>query len=81
MCIGFPAKVFEIKDSMAKVEIEGTVKTVSLDLLGDEVAIGDYVISHAGFAIQRIDEEAAQERLELLRELIKYEIESDAEIP
>ena len=81
MCIGFPAKVFEIKDNMAKVEIEGTVKTVSLDLLGNEVAIGDYVISHAGFAIQRIDEEAAQERLELLRELIKYEIENDTEDP
>lgn len=75
MCIAFPAKIFKIEENIAHVDIEGTIKSVSLELLDEEVGIGDYVIAHAGFAIHRIDEEAARERLELLKELIKYETE------
>lgn len=73
MCIAFTARVFKIEDNMAMVEIEGTVKRVSLDLVDEDVSIGDYVISHAGFAIHRIDEQAAKERLDLLKEIIAYE--------
>lgn len=82
MCIAFPARVFKIEENnMALVEIEGTVKRVSLDLLDGEVSLGDYVISHAGFAIQRVDKDAAEERLELLRELITLEGGDEQESP
>ena len=75
MCIAFPAKIFKIEDNMAMVEIEGTVKRVSLDLIDEEVSLGDYVISHAGFAIQKLDERAAEERIDLLREIMRLEEE------
>ncbi|MGA1843207.1 MAG: HypC/HybG/HupF family hydrogenase formation chaperone [bacterium] len=82
MCIAFPAKVFKIEENnMALVEIEGTVKRVSLDLLDGEVSLGDYVISHAGFAIHLVDKDAAEERLELLRELISIECGDEQESP
>ncbi|MGA1867736.1 MAG: HypC/HybG/HupF family hydrogenase formation chaperone [bacterium] len=74
MCIAFPGKISSIEDNMARVEIEGTEKEVCLDLIG-EVSVGDYVISHAGFAIHLIDKEEAEERLKILREIVKSDNE------
>ena len=75
MCIAFPGKVLTIdKDNFAIIDISGTRREVSLDIVDEPVAIGDYVICHAGYAIQRIDEEAAQEKLAFLKELIDNEI-------
>jgi hydrogenase expression/formation protein HypC len=54
---------------MATIDVEGIQREASLLLLED-ARVGDYVIVHAGFAIQKLDEAAAQETLDLLREAI-----------
>ena len=54
---------------MATIDVEGVRREASLLLLED-ARVGDYVIVHAGFAIQKLDEAAAQETLDLLREAI-----------
>lgn len=75
MCIAFPGKVIRIdEDNIALIEIGGTTREVSLDIIDEPVAVGDYVICHAGFAIQRLDEEVAKEKLAFLNELIAHEI-------
>jgi len=75
MCIAFPGKVIRIdEDNIALIEIRGTTREVSLDIIDEPVTVGDYVICHAGFAIQRLDEEVAQEKLSFLNELIEHEI-------
>ncbi|HQL89929.1 MAG TPA: HypC/HybG/HupF family hydrogenase formation chaperone [Syntrophales bacterium] len=75
MCIAFPGKVLTIdQDNFAVIDISGTRREVSLDIVDEPVAVGDYVICHAGYAIQRIDEEAALEKLSFLKELIDNEI-------
>lgn len=59
MCLAIPAKVLSIKDYSADVESFGVIKTVNVSLVPD-VKIGNYVIVHAGFAIQIIDENEAE---------------------
>ena len=68
MCLGIPVKVVEVDGQSAVVDVGGTRRENSLLLL-DEVEAGDWVILHAGFAIQRLDEEEAERTLALLREL------------
>ncbi len=68
MCLGIPVKVLTIDGQTAVVEIGGARRDVSLLLL-ENVRPGDWVILHAGFAIQKLDEEAAEKTLALLREL------------
>ncbi|HUL24065.1 MAG TPA: HypC/HybG/HupF family hydrogenase formation chaperone [Thermodesulfobacteriota bacterium] len=68
MCLGIPGKVIEIERNVAKVDVGGLLRDVSLDLCPD-VSIGEYVLIHTGFAIQKVDEEEAKETLELLRQL------------
>ena len=75
MCIAFPGKILSIdEDNFAVIDISGTRREVSLDIVDEPVTVGDYVICHAGYAIQRIDEEVALEKLSFLRELIDNEI-------
>lgn len=65
MCLAFPAKIVAIKDSLATVERSGVKRDASLMLLPD-AKIGDYVLIHAGFAIQVVDEEESNLRDEAL---------------
>jgi hydrogenase expression/formation protein HypC len=75
MCIAFPGKILSVdEDNFAIVDIGGTRREVCLDLVDEAVTIGDYVISHAGYAMQKVDEESAKEKLDLLKELIENEI-------
>ncbi len=60
-------KIVEVNWPDAKAELGGVIRDVRLDLLED-VKVGDYVIIHAGYAIQKLDEKEAQETLKLLRE-------------
>ena len=71
MCLAVPAKITERKDWLAGVDMEGVAREVSLMLL-PEAKIGDYVLIHAGFAMQIIDEEEARKTMELFKELEKY---------
>ena len=54
-------------------EVDGVQKEASVMLLGEEVAVGDYIIVHAGFAISRLDEAYAEETLSLMREVFSSE--------
>jgi len=75
MCIGFPGKIISIdKDNYAQIDISGTKREVCLDIVDEPVIVGDYVISHAGYAIHKIDEALAKEKLDFLQELIDNEI-------
>jgi hydrogenase expression/formation protein HypC len=75
MCIGFPGKIISIdEDNYAQIDISGTKREVCLDIVDEPVIIGDYVISHAGYAIHKIDAALAKEKLDFLRELIENEI-------
>ena len=65
MCLGVPARIIEIQNKEAKLDLAGNILRASLDLL-DDVKVGDYVLLHAGYAIQKIDEEEAQKTLELI---------------
>lgn len=69
MCLAIPAKVLEIEDRTAVVDMGGVNTPVDISLVQD-VKTGDYLIIHAGFAIQVLDEEEALETLELLREFL-----------
>jgi len=69
MCLAIPSKITKIKNNMATIDVAGVQREASLLLLED-ARVGDYVIVHAGFAIQKLDESAAQETLDLLREAI-----------
>ena len=69
MCLGIPAKIVRIKNNMGTIDIEGTQREVSL-LLQEDAKVGDYVIVHAGFAIQKIDEKEALETLRFLRQIV-----------
>jgi hydrogenase expression/formation protein HypC len=69
MCLAIPSKVVAIKDKMGTIDVSGVRREVSLLLLPEEVALGDFVLVHAGFAIQRIDPEAAEEALKLILEV------------
>lgn len=61
---------------MATIDVDGVQRTCSL-LMQEDAQVGDYVIVHAGFAIQKIDEEAARQTLELLREAARLADEND----
>lgn len=75
MCIGFPGRIISIDDdNFAVIDISGTRREVCLDLVDEPVTVGDYVISHAGYAIHRIDEDLAREKLDFLKELLTNEI-------
>lgn len=69
MCLGIPAKIVKIRNNMGTIDIEGTQREVSL-LLQEDAKVGDYVIVHAGFAIQKIDEVEALETLRFLRQIV-----------
>jgi len=60
---------------MATIDVAGIRREVSLLLLAEEASIGDFVLVHAGFAIQKIDKDAAEEALKLIRELTECEVQ------
>lgn len=68
MCLAIPAKVTEFcDDRLARVDILGIIRTISVDLT-PHVGVGDYVLVHAGFAIEVVSEEFAQETIDLIRQ-------------
>lgn len=69
MCLGIPVKIVEKSGPKGIGEISGVKREVDLRFLED-VKKGDYVILHAGFAIQKLNEKEAKETLSLLREVI-----------
>ena len=70
MCLGIPMLIVERSGNDAVAESAGVRKSIRLDLL-ETAAIGDYVLIHAGYAIERLDTEEALETLELLRQVYR----------
>lgn len=73
MCLGIPGKITELHDdrglAMGTVDFGGVRRDVCLEYVSGEVAEGDYVIVHVGFAISKVDEAEAQRTFEVLREM------------
>jgi len=70
MCLAIPSRVIEINGMSATVDVGGARREANLTLMPEDVALGDYVLVHAGFAIQKVDEEAALDALRLINEMI-----------
>ena len=70
MCLAIPSKVIEIKDeNTVIVDTMGSKRLVSTMLLEKPALIGDYLLIHVGYAMQKIDEKEAEESLNLFREI------------
>jgi hydrogenase expression/formation protein HypC len=70
MCLAIPVKITKVEGSTAEGEIGSVKRQIDISLVGD-VKPGDYVILHAGFAIEKIDEEEAKKTLDLMQEFIE----------
>ena len=69
MCLGVPAKIIEVKNPfIGRAEVAGVTRDVGLQLIEDP-KVGDWVLIHAGYAINRIDENEARETIRLLEQL------------
>ncbi len=68
MCLAIPGKILSIEGETARVEVLGTVKRANVSLL-EAPRVGEYVLIHAGFAIERVDTAGAKETLALIEEL------------
>ncbi len=68
MCLAIPGRIIAVERTGARVDFAGVEQTVLLDLLPD-ARVGEYVLVHAGFAIQRLDAEEAEEIFTQLREI------------
>ena len=68
MCLGIPMKVREIKGNFADVESGRLIRTINIQMLPG-IKTGDYVIVHAGFAIEKLDQKKALETLRMLDEI------------
>ncbi|MDO5814092.1 MAG: HypC/HybG/HupF family hydrogenase formation chaperone [Methanobrevibacter sp.] len=81
MCIAAPAHVIEInrEDNLLVADFGGAKQQAKLDLL-PEVEVGDYVLIHAGYAIEKLSEEAAKESLDAWEELLDFLEEEDMEM-
>jgi len=73
MCLAVPARVLEMDGNKAWVDILGNRREARLDLMPEDVAIGDWVLLHAGFAIQKYSDEEAEESFKLLEEMMGLE--------
>ncbi|OFX83207.1 MAG: hydrogenase assembly protein HypC [Bacteroidetes bacterium GWF2_33_16] len=68
MCLSIPGKIIRINGDLADVSVGGTIVIVGMQMI-DDVKEGDYVLVHAGFALQKINKKEALETLKLFREM------------
>ena len=81
MCLAIPSKIVQVDDLRAVVDVYGARREINLMLMPEEVGVGDYVLVHAGFALQKVEHESAQEALKVISSIIEdveSEMESDA---
>jgi len=72
MCLSIPSKVEKIdENNMATVDTMGVKRDISLDLMADDVQIGDYILIHVGFAMNKIDKEEAEQSLKVYEEMVE----------
>jgi len=68
MCLAMPAKILSIDGDEAEVDFGGAIRKTNVSMV--DAKVGEYVIIHAGFAIQKVDEEEAKETLQLWNEFL-----------
>jgi hydrogenase expression/formation protein HypC len=68
MCLSIPAEIISLEGDMAKVSIGGAITDASVQLI-ENPKVGDFVLLHTGFAIERISPEEAEENMRYLKEL------------
>ena len=68
MCLSVPAEIISMDGQMAKASVGSAIREISLQLVED-IHVGDFVLLHTGFAIEKISKEEAEETVRLLREL------------
>ncbi len=68
MCLSVPAEIISINGQMAKASVGGAIREISLQLVENTV-VGDFVLLHTGYAIEKISQEEAEETVRLLKEL------------
>jgi len=78
MCLAIPSKIIEIDNFRAMVDVYGARREINLMLMPEEVGIGDFVLVHAGFAIQKVEHELAYEALKVISTIIE-DVEKDIE--
>ena len=79
MCLAIPGKIIEIVDAdnhIARVDVSGVKRNINIGML-DDTQVGDYVLIHVGFAMSKIDQQRAEETLQILHEIGQYESELD----
>lgn len=83
MCLAIPSKVVELEEetNCAIVDTMGVKRRVGLDLIGEPVELGEYVLIHIGYAIGKIDEKEALESLKIFEELMPMNMEDGEENP
>jgi hydrogenase expression/formation protein HypC len=69
MCYAIPAKILSIEGNDAKVDYGGIIKKINISLI-DKAEIGDYVLIHAGFAIEKLNKQSAEDSLQIIRNYI-----------
>lgn len=68
MCLAIPAKVLKIENNLAQVDMAGVKRQADIRMISN-LKVGEYVLIHAGFAIEKIGEKEAEETLQLFREM------------
>ena len=68
MCLSIPAKIVSINGDMADVSTGGSIFKAGLHMI-ENAKVGDYILLHAGFAIQKLSEKEAEETIRLLEEM------------
>lgn len=86
MCLSIPSRVVELdENNFATVDTMGVRRKVTLDLIDENIKIGDYVLIHVGFALNKINEEEALLSLEAYNEIVKVmqssEVEAERNMP
>jgi hydrogenase expression/formation protein HypC len=71
MCLAVPSKIVSKDNMIATVDVYGARRDISLLLMPEEVDIGDYVLVHAGFAIQKVQYDVAQDSLNVIKEVLE----------
>lgn len=80
MCLSIPSQIESINEEQnsAIVDTMGVKREVSLDLVNEDVVVGDFVLIHIGYAMSKIDEEDAMESLKVYREILQKMDEIEA---
>lgn len=75
MCLGVPGKIVSVEGTTAVVDFWGVRRNVALDVVDEEVTVGDHVLVHVGFAIRRIAPEDLEETLAFFESMVSEDLE------